>query len=258
MDTNFNWNKHITALASKVSRNAGILYKLRDVLPRKALKNLYHCFIESHLLYCASAWGTAPLGRLQTLFSAQKKGVRALNRWSTLYYNKETGTTPSHTKPIFTEHSLLALPNIIAKSILSIMHKVKLGVSPTNISQLFTEFRFELSAGVGEDAPSRNTRYAVSSQANHYDEPVYQLTRSKLQLAYVGPRLYNLIVTQVNVLRATTRSGQSDLSISYFDPFKKAVTQHLLTMQGQLGSLDPNNRVGQDVEWNTKNFALLS
>ena len=104
----------------------------------KSLKCLYNSFIESHLLYCASVWGTASQNLLKPLFSAQKKGVRALNSKSRFFYDSKSGTIPSHTKPIFTAHKLLALPNIITKSILCIIQKSRLKVAPVNIQSLFS------------------------------------------------------------------------------------------------------------------------
>ena len=231
IDTNLNWNKHITALASKISRNAGLLYKLRKIIPPKPLKSIYCSFVESHLIYCASAWGTVPINRFSTLFAAQKKAIRAMGSGNTnVYYDKATGELPSHTKPIFEECSLLALPNLIAKSILGQLHKVRLRVAPPKIAAFF-ELKSE-----GETAYA--TRYETKKI---FTAPHFRLTRSNYQIAYVGPRLYNLIYDLYNNDITKTNNKKKHICDRFYDPFKKGITKFLLKLQSQKGEINPNS-----------------
>lgn len=221
VDSKLNWKKHLTALKSKVSRNAGILYKLREILPTKALKNIYHGFIESHLLYCSAVWGTVPTSRLNNLFTAQKKAIRAISPdHVNFFFNPSNSNIPTHTKPIFKKLSLLALPNLITKNIVGILQKVKLGVAPSKIISLFQ---------LSNLLPTvHNTR---QEQSNIFVPRYFKLTRSNYQIAYAGPRLYNQIIQTASKYSSNNKVFSTKLSNKFFDPFKRSVTKLLLEIQ---------------------------
>ena len=75
IDTKLNWAHHIRNLATKVSRNAGVLYKLKGIVPSKTLKLIYNSFIQSHLYYCATVWGTRSLNSISKVFQHRKRAV---------------------------------------------------------------------------------------------------------------------------------------------------------------------------------------
>ena len=49
IDTKLNWSDHIRNLSTKISRNSGILLKLKGKVPGKILQLIYNSFIQSHL-----------------------------------------------------------------------------------------------------------------------------------------------------------------------------------------------------------------
>jgi len=54
------FNIHIQALETKLSRSVGILCKLQHVLPLSTLRTFYFALIQSHLLYGVLLWGSVP------------------------------------------------------------------------------------------------------------------------------------------------------------------------------------------------------
>ena len=237
IDEKLNWNHHIAALTSKVSRNAGILFKLREIIPAKALRNIYFSFIESHLLYCSSVWGAVPLSRISTLFSAQKKAIRAISFTRVnFFYNPTNGKHPSHTKPLFENQTLLSLPNLIAKTILGILQKVRLGVAPSNISSLF------------QKRETGSAAYATrQDHTKVFEDRHFRLSRSDYQISYVGTRLYN----HISLIASKNKSvAQKNLCDKFYDPFKKEITKLLLKIQS-LPVLDKEIN-----EWGDTNFPL--
>ena len=72
IDTNLNW-AHQGQLATKVSRNAGILYKLKVSVPNKALKLIYNSFVQPHLYYCCTVWGTRSLNSVKESSRPRKR-----------------------------------------------------------------------------------------------------------------------------------------------------------------------------------------
>ena len=49
MDSKLNLKTHIAKLACKLSRNAGIFYKLKGQLPNRVLKRVYNSHVQSHV-----------------------------------------------------------------------------------------------------------------------------------------------------------------------------------------------------------------
>ena len=56
IDTRLNFEEHIGIVAKKISRSLGVMCKLRNVLPPKALLVLYYSMIHPHLLYAITIW----------------------------------------------------------------------------------------------------------------------------------------------------------------------------------------------------------
>ena len=224
-----NWAQHIKNLATKVSRNAGVLYKLKGLVPDNTLKLIYNSFIQSHLYYCATVWSTRSVNSISRVFSAQKKGIRAAdNKYHAYKYNKETNSTPSHTKDIFNKLGLLALPNLIAKSCLSLMHKVYLKVAPVNIRNIFN---------VVDTAPPRREPQIFTVSYN-------RLHNTDKSIGYVGPRLYNRIALAIN--NNKPRDAKS-VQNNFLNTYKSAVNKYLLEVQ----ALEPDIK-----SWKDANFAL--
>ena len=231
IDSNLNWAHHIKHLKTKVSRNAGVIYKLKGLVPNSVLKMLYNSFIQSHLYFCATVWGTRSLNSIKSLFSAQKKGIRAAdNNFHNYRYNKETNEPPAHTKTIFNTLEILALPNLIAKSCLCQMHKVYMKVAPTRICEMFNVTNFE--------GPRRDPKY--------YSIPYNRLHNSDHSLTYKGPLLYNKTVHAIN---QTLPEKVPRLNNKFMSPFKTLVTKYLLERQ----KLDTDN-----VTWNHDNFIMYN
>ena len=78
------WNQHILAVKAKMNRYVGILYKLKNILPFSARKNIFHSFVQSQLNYCSLVWGLGPKACIEPLFTEQKKSNKSINAWPRL------------------------------------------------------------------------------------------------------------------------------------------------------------------------------
>ena len=59
LDNKLSWSQHINYLVTKLSQVAGILYKVRSLLPLKSRIMIYNSFANSYLNYGTVAWGSA-------------------------------------------------------------------------------------------------------------------------------------------------------------------------------------------------------
>ena len=93
IDSRLNFEKHIGIVAKKISRSLGVMCKLRNVLPPKALLVLYYSMIHPHLLYGITIWGNTYEKYLKRLRTLQNKAVKVLGcgRWqdhASAYYSQ--------------------------------------------------------------------------------------------------------------------------------------------------------------------------
>lgn len=75
LDSKLSFRRHVDSVAKKVSCVIGMLYRVRDVVPRHTLINLYFSLIHSNLLYLLEVYGCA--GKL-ALFRLEKLHRKAL------------------------------------------------------------------------------------------------------------------------------------------------------------------------------------
>ena len=230
IDTNLNWSNHIRNLSTKISRKSGILFKLKGKVPGKILQLIYNSFIQSHLYYCATIWGTRSLNSIKQVFSAQKKGIRAADTEFHRYkYDKDSGSKPAHTKAIFNKLGILSLPNLIAKCCLCLMHKlVYLNVAPVNICKIFNR--------VDKTAPRREPEY--------FAVPYNRLKSTDKSLNYIGPKLYNQTINAVN---KDAKYIVTNLQDKFTNSFKSTVNKYLLDIQA---------REESEQNWIKANFVL--
>ena len=82
IDEKLNWKYHISQLSSTLSRNIGIINKIRNKLPYDALVTLYDSMVLSHLNYCCIVWGSTYHSNLETILKLQKKSLRIITKSS--------------------------------------------------------------------------------------------------------------------------------------------------------------------------------
>ena len=102
IDDKLKFNVHINEIAVKISKNIGILYKLRQYVPNSTLLAVYRSIIECYLSYCNLAFGNAANTHISSLVIAQKRAVRIVASQPPF----------AHTNPIFSYLNILQLSDI--------------------------------------------------------------------------------------------------------------------------------------------------
>ena len=223
VDEKLTWQKHITAVRIKMGRYLGVMYKLKHLLPIKARLNIFQSLIQSHLNFCSLVWGFASKCHIESLFTKQKQGIRAVMSGYVNYRYKD-GNPPEHTKSAFRLHNILTVHSVIVKNALILLHKVRNMPSllPKSIKELFPH-----------DIPTYNSTYEHNlSWFTTYNGPTFRNT-----LFFKGP-----------MLSITKQSKDITIPSSIFsiEIFKNSAKRELLKLQSS----------GDDENW--PNFLLYS
>ena len=123
LDSCLTWNKQISHIANRLSKTAGILYRIKNYVPKNILVTIYNSLFQSHLTYCTPCWGFGPIARLKIL---QKKCIRTITNSK---YN-------AHTTKLFYETDKLKLDDIFKLNCLKVYYKFKNKTLPTYFEAL--------------------------------------------------------------------------------------------------------------------------
>jgi len=168
LDNNLNFKYHVMDISKKISRNLGIIYRIRDFVPEFVLRALYYSLINPYILYALEVWFNAPDYLSDRIKILQKKAIRIVNN---LEYNE-------HTTEHFRNMNLLPLDIQFKYNILVYMHRA------------INEPNFDASLGnkliVAGSVHNYPTRFA-----HVFLTPSINRERTRLSLHYSGVVLYN-------------------------------------------------------------------
>ena len=200
------------------------MYKLKSMLPLKTRIQIYHSFVQSHINYCSLVWGFSAKSYIETIFRAQKKGMRAVVP-GYIQYKYRDGVTAGHTKPFFKEYGILTVQGVIVSNALLFIHKQRHfpHALPRSLRETIANY-----------APIPGSNYETSGLwLSEYNNNTYRNS-----LFYKGPLLsiiseFSEIITPPNLLK--------------IEIYKNDVKKFLLTVQAR----------GSE-EWCAENFPLYN
>ena len=128
IDDKVTWKSHCQNVHMSVSRNLGVIRKLKLVLPSQTLLSLYNTLILPHLQYCVLTWGNTFRTYLNKIHIVQKKALRLINNSS---YR-------SHAGPLFLKFNCLDIFDIYKYHLGVLMYKFYSRSLPTAIQSMFT------------------------------------------------------------------------------------------------------------------------
>jgi hypothetical protein len=132
IDERLNWGEHIKQVSLKISKNIGVLRKLRPFLSRSLLLQIYNSLILPYLTYCNMIWTNASDTRQKKLNALQKKAIRII----------DGAEYCAHTNPIFKKLGLLRITDIGQYQILLFVYQFMKHALPENFWNYFTETKF--------------------------------------------------------------------------------------------------------------------
>ena len=128
IDSKLNFDTHVKKLAHRISKAVGIVFKLKQCMPRKALQALYYSLIHTHLLCGLPVWGSTHPSYLQKLITLQNKTEKLIG--GGLYNDKAS--------PFYSQLKILKLPYLYKLEIGKFVNAHFQNRLPLIISNYFT------------------------------------------------------------------------------------------------------------------------
>ena len=110
IDNKLTWKPHISKISSKISKGTGILSRLKNLLPKIILLNIYNTLVLPFLNYAILIWG---FGNTKRLLLLQKRSIRSISNSS----------FRSHTVNLFKELGLLQIDDVFLQALLKFYYK---------------------------------------------------------------------------------------------------------------------------------------
>lgn len=177
---NLSWEAHISSLETTLSKNLGIMYRIRNFLDKDCLSKLYFSLIHSHLTYGNIVWGSTLKSKLSKIHKKQKHALRLVNFMS---HN-------THSAPLFKKMNLLNIYQLNIYLTIILVFKIKNHMAPSIFSQYFI--------------PIENKYMTRSTKFNFVQSKILSKLTS-FKFSDRGPRLWNSLP---NTLKSTDKLGK--------------------------------------------------
>lgn len=127
IDEQLKWKTHVNNLCKILSRNTGVIRRLKSTLPKSILLILYSTLILPYINYGVLAWGKSLITQLDKIFLAQKRVIRTICN----------ADFRAHTNPLFYHHRILKVEDIYYMQLGSLMYDLNSGVLPLALAKIF-------------------------------------------------------------------------------------------------------------------------
>jgi len=129
IDECLTWKEHIDCVSKTISRNIGVINKLKYFIPDRILYTLYCTLVLPYLNYGILIWGKTYKTYLDKLVKLQKWAIRAI---SNSHYR-------SHTGPLFAKYNVLNVNDMYTLELGVFMYKYSINRLPNVFNDYFTK-----------------------------------------------------------------------------------------------------------------------
>ena len=178
IDECLTWKNHIDCISKTISRNIGVMYKLKDFIPICILHTLYCTLILPYLNYCILIWGNSCKTYMDKLVKLQKWAIRTI---SNTHYRSNTG-------PLFAKNNLLNIIDMYNLELGVFMYKYYINDLPVAFKDFFRK---------RSDIHDYQTR-----QVNDYDHANNKKAFSDNAIRSSGPILWNSLSKTIKESRS--------------------------------------------------------
>ena len=200
LDEHLTWENHCNLVANKMSRNTGVLNRVKKVLPSSSLLTIYNSLIASHMYYGLEIWGASSGKNFNRISGIQKKAVRIITRAHRL----------AHTEPRMKSLNILKMADQHKLQCLSLTFDMMKKRCPDI-------YHFDLNRYA--NSANRELRSTVS-QPDNIKEPSLSSPWGKNSFPYLAPSYWNSIPDHIKQLmsrKAFKHATKKLLMQSYSD-----------------------------------------
>lgn len=171
IDQNISWTSHIDYICEKASKSIGILYKIKDYIPKRCLISIYNALILPFFSYGTIIWGFTFPTHVSRIHILQKRALRIICN--------EPYMSPS--MPLFKNCNTLTIFDIAYFQVAVFMFQYSKGTLLANFNSFFIY---------------RDHNYSIRCGDRIY--PYFcKLTSSQKFIKYLGPNIWNSVPDQV-------------------------------------------------------------
>ena len=167
IDCDLSWKYHVSEICKLISRNTGVLYRLRDFFPKRILRNLYCTLILPYLNYGILVWGNCANFQLDKILKIQHRSIRIINHVH--FY--------SNTNSFFHADHVLKVPDIYFLNLGTFMYQL----SKNDLPDIFTS-TFQRN-DLFHNYPTRHS--------HSFHLPRARTLFSQKSFLYAGPKFWN-------------------------------------------------------------------
>ena len=106
IDANLTWKNHIDRISKTISKNTGVINKVKYFMPERVLYKIYCTLVLPYVNHWILVWGSACKTYLEKLFKLQKWAVRTISE----------SQYRSHSEPLFYKSEILNIYNVWTRS----------------------------------------------------------------------------------------------------------------------------------------------
>ena len=167
VDDKLSWKPHIINISKIISRNIGIINRLKSHIPLSSLLTLYFSLILPYLNYGILAWGSAHQTLLDRLLLLQKKALRII-----------CGVSPcSHADPLFVRYKILKIKDLFFFQLGQFMFNYNTNALPSIFDSMFPR--------------NQSFHNYPTRRSNEFHLPLLRTLLAQNTFIYSGPRFWN-------------------------------------------------------------------
>lgn len=173
INESLSWINHIDTIKQKVTKNIGIIRRIKSNIPMCVLKTLYQTLIQPYFEYCNIVWSIHKSSALNNLMICQKKAIRVItnSKWN------------AHTKPLFYKTRILPIDKLNDLHVACFMYRSLHNMLPQYFCSMFV---------TNAEIHSHNTR---NKENIHLIS--HRLDLRKFTIRIHGPNIWNF--TPINI-----------------------------------------------------------
>ena len=174
LSANLKWNKHIEVVSNKISKNVGIISKVRHIIPPHLTRSLYLTLVEPYISYCNLVWSSHKNTEiLNCVLKLQKRYVRLIT----------FSDYSAHSKPLFLKLNILTVYQIYNSQLAIYMYKIQNNLIPRLGHHHFI---------------SNMAIHDYNTRSNHHLHIPYCRTKMRQNtIQFQGPKLWNLLPEEI-------------------------------------------------------------